>query len=504
MSFQIGKLISLILQERFGIIIEKVGNFLFEYGSNPLLYIMRGTELPLGKVKEALCILIKYGLVTFKPNNNENIANYSLCIDNILLMTRYPKFLNLLKKKFGDESEMIIEELLQNSYLSTSDIIVKVAERLKCDVNDLPNVRDKFVSLVVAKYIQRLPTPNEEERPVPILEIKESVLFSLPKIDMKLLSQVYLKKIPKEELGETVFWIVNFDRFHQDMRDKYLVDAFTKKFDENVGEFVKLLLQQMYIRTDPWAETSNPVPLLEIKDIVRKKVIYPNLVTFFDQYVTVIEQDPSQIIRKSGEASGGSFQIQLKEAYNQIAWEIVEQVILEKFDSKAVRIFRLVKLKKFVEPDQIQQLAMIPSKEAKKLSYQLLEENFLKLQELKRPLANNGPIKSFTLFYIDLESIVRNLLELCYKTLYNAMTRKSHEKFINKRIIDKKQRVDAIAMGIQSQGATEEQLADIEDMITPPEREILGKIDRKMKKLNIEELEVDATIFLLQMYLKYQ
>lgn len=40
-------------------------------------------------------------------------------------------------------------------------------------------------------------------------------------------------------------------------------------------------------------------------------------------------------------------------------------------------------------------------------------------------------------------------------------------------------------------------------MITPPEKEILGKIGKVMKKLNTVELEVDDTIFFLQMFLVY-
>ncbi|CAH1991271.1 unnamed protein product [Acanthoscelides obtectus] len=108
------------------------------------------------------------------------------------------------------------------------------------------------------------------------------------------------------------------------------------------------------------------------------------------------------------------------------------------------------------------------------------------------------------LFHINLENVVRMLLELCYKTLYNIMSRRDHERTVNKRIIDKKQRVDTISISMRSQGATEEQLADIEDMITPPEREILENIDRMMKRLNMAELEIDDTIFLLEMYLVYQ
>nr|CAH7743467.1 unnamed protein product [Callosobruchus chinensis] len=108
------------------------------------------------------------------------------------------------------------------------------------------------------------------------------------------------------------------------------------------------------------------------------------------------------------------------------------------------------------------------------------------------------------LFHINLENVVRMILELCYKSLYNIMSRRNHERNVNKRIIDKKQRVETISISMRSQGATEEQLADIEDMITPPEKEILEKIDKMMKRLNTVELEVDDTIFLLQMYLVYQ
>lgn len=51
MSTQCGKVISLILLERFGEIVETVGTYLFRHGSSPLLYIKKNTNLPLSKVK---------------------------------------------------------------------------------------------------------------------------------------------------------------------------------------------------------------------------------------------------------------------------------------------------------------------------------------------------------------------------------------------------------------------------------------------------------------------
>ncbi|XP_030745567.1 DNA-directed RNA polymerase III subunit RPC3 [Sitophilus oryzae] len=505
MSVIYGKVVSLIISERFGPVVEKIVSFLFKCQCSPLLYIKRGTELPLSKIKESLCVLIKYRLVNFKPNKNENLANYSLNVENVLLMLRYPYYLNHAKKLFGDQSEMIIEEVLQKGFCSASELIIKVFDKL-CNNEErsltLSQVKEKLVYLVTAKYLTRVPYAKED-KPVPLLTVDEKELTSLPNIDIKTL--VMHRKDNSVELPDkNIYWTVNFDRFHQDMRDKIIVAAFNKKFDENAGEIIKIFLRQMYIRTDPWADVSNPVPALEVKDILRKQISASHSLAFFDQYINIISQETSSLLRKAGEASGGSYQIFLKEAFTQFAWELVEQIVLEKYDSKAARIFRLVKLKPYIEPDQLQQLAMIPAKDAKKLSYQLYEDNFLHIQELRKASANNGPVKNFTLFHIKLESVVRMLLETCYKTLFNTMTRCNHEKLQNKRIIDKKHRIDTILMGMKAQNATEEQMADIEDMITLPEKEILENISRIIKKFNTVELEIDQTIFMLQMFLVYQ
>lgn len=50
MSSQLGKVVSHIILERFGPVVEKVVTYLFQYGSSPILYIKKYTELPLSKV----------------------------------------------------------------------------------------------------------------------------------------------------------------------------------------------------------------------------------------------------------------------------------------------------------------------------------------------------------------------------------------------------------------------------------------------------------------------
>lgn len=104
-------------------------------------------------------------------------------------MLRYPKYLNHTKKQFGDESEMIIEEILQRGYWSASELILKVNERLSKN-NDRPpslsHIKEKLVYLVTAKYLQRLPY-SEEDKAVPNLSVKEAEMHGLPNIEIKTL-----------------------------------------------------------------------------------------------------------------------------------------------------------------------------------------------------------------------------------------------------------------------------------------------------------------------------
>lgn len=54
------------------------------------------------------------------------------------------------------------------------------------------------------------------------------------------------------------------------------------------GELMRQLLQLMYLRTDPWAPTSNPIPFVELKDCCKKVSDKPLLTQYLDQYLKVM------------------------------------------------------------------------------------------------------------------------------------------------------------------------------------------------------------------------
>nr|CAD7199033.1 unnamed protein product [Timema douglasi] len=104
---------------------------------------------------------------------------------------------------------------------------------------------------------------------------------------------------------------------------------------------------------------------------------------------------------------------------------------------------------------------------------------------------------------LDVEWVARMVLEVCYKALFNALTRRDHEHKENRRLIEKHQRIESITQSMREQGADQEQLTEIEEMLTPPETTLLGKIQTMIKRLSEAELQLDETVFVLQLYLNY-
>ena len=57
-----------------------------------------------------------------------------------------------------------------------------------------------------------------------------------------------------------------------------------------------------------------------------------------------------------------------------------------------------------------------------------------------------------------------------------------HSSIHSRRLLDKQQRVEAIAASLEQNGADESQLAEIQEIITPPEKEQLKKVKHLTNK----------------------
>lgn len=113
-----------------------------------------------------------------------------------------------------------------------------------------------------------------------------------------------------------------------------------------------------------------------------------------------LADDSLGFIRKIGEMGSGQYVVDLSQAFEELTLCCIENIITERFGSKASRIFRVVRMKKYIEQEDLQKEAMIPAKEAKLLSYNLFQEQFLQIKSIRKPGGGGAAAKAFFLFHL--------------------------------------------------------------------------------------------------------
>ncbi|KAM9109832.1 DNA-directed RNA polymerase III subunit RPC3 isoform 2-T2 [Megaptera novaeangliae] len=537
------KLCSLLLQEHFGEIVEKIGVHLIRTGSQPLRVIAHDTGTSLDQVKKALCVLIQHNLVIYQVHKRGVVEYEAQCI-RVLRMLRYPRYIYTAKTLYSDTGELIVEELLLNGKMAMSAVVKKVADRLTETMEDgktmdYAEVSNTFVRLADTHFVQRCPlvpaTENSDPGPpppAPTLVINEKDMYLVPKLSLigkgkrrrssdedatgepkaKRPKHTTDNKEPIPDDG--IYWQANLDRFHQHFRDQGIMwplaysqsqhsrvnSEFQFTFQtQTSSEIVRTMLRMSEITTSSSAPFTQP---LSSNEIFRSLPVGYNISKqVLDQYLTLLADDPLEFVGKSGDSGGGMYVINLHKALGSLATATLESVVQERFGSRCARIFRLVLQKKHLEQKQVEDFAMIPAKEAKDMLYKMLSENFISLQEIPKT-PDHAPSRTFYLYTVNILSAARMLLHRCYKSVANLIERRQFETKENKRLLEKSQRVEAIIASMQATGAEEAQLQEIEEMITAPERQQLETLKRNVNKLDACEIQVDETIFLLESYIE--
>ena len=224
---------------------------------------------------------------------------------------------------------------------------------------------------------------------------------------------------------------------------------------------------------------------------------------FLDQHLRLLSDDRTRFVDKVGDSGGGQYSMDLAHVQRKLAEASLDCVVLERFGSKALRIFRYVREKKYVEEGSLQAVVMIPTKETKMLTYQLLESHFMHLQELRKTLASNIPSKAFYLFYVNMDQVVRHSVSLCQKAIYNCSVRSELERERSARLLEKQERLEAEVTRLRAEGGTEEEVALVAELMTPPELEAVSKVHSQLERLTLARQGAAETLFILQTHLFY-
>lgn len=499
------KACNLILKEHFGTVVAAVGCSLLKVSSRSLPQLLKSTDLPASKVKKALMVLIHHNIVDFRLHP-KGYVEYLIDADHVLYLLRYPRYIHCAKTLYGDAGELIVEELLQNGRMCMSAVLRKVLGRLQ--VSQTPEaVRGKFVNLVQTHFLCRVPfpEPGSQEGKVPTLILPEEDMYSVPKVHLQLLTADEeddqegppSKKSRMESQPDVgLYWRINFERFHLFFRDQLLVQAASRRLGLKAGEVVRTLLRLAETRTHPKDALSFPVNKHEVQQQLQREISLSQKEV--DSFLNLLVEDPLRLVRRSDER-GGMFCVDLHRGLRMLAEAFFASTVQDRFGAKSCRIFRLLLSKKFLEQRQIEELAMIPARDAKEMTYKMFQEKFVAAQEIPRT-PDFAPSRMIYLFHVDLPQLSRQMLEWCCQAVCNLVLRREHICQEHRRLLDKKQRVDLILASMEQNKASPEQVHEVKEMITPPERKQLAYVKHVSSKLELSEVQLDETILLLQLY----
>ncbi|XP_026486384.1 DNA-directed RNA polymerase III subunit RPC3 [Vanessa tameamea] len=499
MTHQLGRVVSQILGRHFGEIVQQVGNDLFMYGSKTIGMIVKTTGLPRTQVIESLRTLLKFDLATFEADAT---VEYKLNSENILLLIRYPRYLLQMKSKYGSEAEMIVEELLQQASCTATVLLVTVMNKYKDDKEknlNIVNLKDTFISLATAGYIQQAPVAElKDGSEIPILV---PVATIVPDLDVRDLMQAMTSNLA--DCKDNTYWKVNYDRFHLDFRDDMMIKAITRRIDENAGELMRLMLEQMYLSSSAWAVESSPAAACDLRDLALRVHDRPLLHAHVDHYLKVLEENGASFIRRAGDAGGGQYVVRTKRAAEQLLEALLDHTVTERLGSKAARIFRLIRSKKYIEEEDIQKNAMLPNKECKELTYKLLEEHLISVQPMRKAASAGGSAKAIYLYHVKLYDAAHAARELCLRAAHNVSRVSSATRAAHARLLDKQRRVRSIVHGMRVRGEPQQNIDDVLETLTPPELSAVSGAERRLRALSAAELELDRALFLISCYFAF-
>ncbi|CAF0811980.1 unnamed protein product [Adineta ricciae] len=495
---------------------KEIASYLSRKGPLPFALLVRDLNIPARNIARSLAALTIHDIVECQVEASTKRVLYALNLKRTLYILHYSKCIHCARQLYSFDGELIIEELLLNGKQRMSTLLVKVYERLikagkDPETHNLQSIKEKFKTLVSAQFLQRVVADDAKPFMATTVEETSASSVQIPELTPEawkylVSNQQYESNEPAQKKVKTsmpifgdekIFWKVNFQRFFAYLRDEELIQAFTNRIDQNAGKIVRAILRLAAVKLDP--SRTIPISFIEIAKTISNTGLQLNDESL-QKYMNVITNDVNNCIVKIGDHGRGTYEVDFQKALRGLTKAHIQSFLKERYGSNALRIYNMLEERGCLSQKQIEDMAMINAKEAQQYVYSMFIDGMLTLEELSK--ANDfNPTRTFYFFRVNLYNGVLSLLDHSYKTMSNLMQRRHFEKERHRKLIDKRDKVDAIIHSLREQNADEEQINEVDDILSPVEKEQIKKLDAAFRKIDLAQLQLTETILLLELYL---
>ncbi|KAJ4951672.1 hypothetical protein NE237_028504 [Protea cynaroides] len=471
------KLAVSIISSHFGDLVAKVCECLLRKGTLSLGDLVRYNQLQSNQVKNCLLVLIQHNCVQAFSVQKDGafgeapkvVTQYTVLFGNILHRLRFSKFMAIVSKEFDKECEELLEALLQHGRLTLEQILQRAQSISK--QNDWSNavqdaLRESFVKLVNARYVERCPDPepfmappDEEDAPKRSAKAAKLAKKTAQTLEQRAVAaavpleskrfaimidtgtDVGGEETPSQSLGEKrkyrelemdretmvnisekeVLWRANFEAFIRRLRHKACVVNVRARLDDGAGTVLNAMLEATK-KAESKVKTENSVPLS--MDTILEEVMKSE-----EGRTMTLERVRGALSQlgchSSTRVAEDSYSVDLRSIIESAQNEEVESIIMKRYGGDAYRIFRLLsKTDRLVETDNISDTTFVEKKETVKILYNLWKENFL---HMERITSHGSKQSEFLLWKVNKNSVWENTFdEMCHAAL-NLSQRMAYE-----------------------------------------------------------------------------
>ncbi|KAI6191804.1 DNA-directed RNA polymerase III subunit RPC3 [Aphelenchoides bicaudatus] len=459
-----------VLEDHFGYYVKTVAHELFK--NEQTLIELRKALRGVCKQSEiclAIATLDLHNLVSFELAKRG--VFYKILPDNVLRFIYLPRAINIVKQLYGDLGAKIMKELAFHGRITYAKCISPLLS-----VHSDSDCGKTFAELAYGMLIRRCDVVISTDTGFPVTQQQRyPFAFEVPaKVKTEETGEADTRKRKLSDEVDADLWCINWEKINHYLHNEMIFNVIRTHKDYNTKDedlWRSLLLVADSQLVELTQAHSTPISVQEVcrylKDNYGKQVMVNDANAIFSRLESsgdFPQMNPS-IVRRSAESGGGLYIINYSAAVEMFCNEHVESVLRERVDDRAVRIFRLLRMRTNIEEDLLPRMAMLAPKEAKEILYLMIENGYIYTRVIAR--TNDFASSKAIYFYsYKFPELIDNMTGLCCDSLRNVILRRLREVESNKILLDARQKIDQIIATINenTEISEEDKLAQAEEV----------------------------------------
>ena len=453
---EIYDLVQILLKDIYSKEISELAIDLLKNGASPLIEIQKRLKLSFENIKNDLIIMLQNNLIKkadIKRNDTKFIA-YELNLEQILNMLFFPRCLNFIEKKYGEDARLIFEQFMEFGVLTLKQIIEQI-QNIKNNGDNLEQIKssvlDIFIKLNNDNLICCTETPSKEENLYKINVNSETKKRKREKSQKRINAKASNKKQKgkkkkggkkeesdndEEEIGKNksiklieddeeeeendikeknkekneefyenntknnMHFYINFEQINLEFQTEIILDFINNNLSHQAALLAGFLLKNYKISSFSLGMTQPK----NIDDLVKE---YKSL--NLNQIEEIIKNYDEYFIKSSSD----NVYLNLDKIKKLIKSKVIQNLITTKYSKEHFRIYNLLNLVGSLDGKNIMDLCLIVPKKVNYIINQLYQDGFIKTDTVNF----NG---NNMLFYsVDDYQTTEKILEMDFKIINN-------------------------------------------------------------------------------------